>query len=145
MDRKLTIQVVAMPSDANPDGDIFGGWILSQMDLAAGVVAQKEARCRVVTIAIDSMVFKNPVHVGDRICCYAEMIKVGTTSMKIKVEVWVTDKMTDDRRQVTEGLFTFVAIDENGKPQPVDRREAEAKKQAQRDLEQKRAEHGIVS
>jgi acyl-CoA thioesterase YciA len=121
MDHKeeLTIQVVAMPADANPDGDIFGGWLLSQMDLAAGVIAQKEARCRVVTIAIDSMVFKNPVRVGDRICCYAQLLKVGTTSMKIQVKVWVTDKMTSDRRQVTEGIFTFVAIDSSGNSQPV--------------------------
>jgi acyl-CoA thioesterase YciA len=118
---ELTIQVVAMPADANPDGDIFGGWLLSQMDLAAGVVAQKEAKCRVVTIAIDSMSFKAPVRIGDRICCYAELLKVGRTSMSIKVKVWVTDKMTSDRRQVTEGIFTFVAIDEDGKPQPVNR------------------------
>ena len=120
-DEKLTIQVVAMPSDANPDGDIFGGWVLSQMDLAAGVIAQQEAKCRVVTIAIDAMVFKTPVHVGDRICCYAELLKVGRTSMSIKVKVWVTDKMTSDRRQVTEGIFTFVAIDEDRKPQLVNR------------------------
>jgi len=118
---KLTIQVVAMPADANPDGDIFGGWLLSQMDLAAGVIAQQEAKCRVVTIAIDAMSFKAPVHVGDRICCYVKLLKVGRTSMSIKVKVWVTDKMAEDKRQVTEGVFTFVAIDETGLPQPVNR------------------------
>lgn len=120
-DEKLTIQVVAMPADANPDGDIFGGWLLSQMDLAAGVIAQQEAKCRVVTIAIDAMSFKAPVRIGDRICCYVELLKVGRTSMSLKVRVWVTDKMSSDRREVTEGVFTFVAIDEDRKPQLVNR------------------------
>jgi acyl-CoA thioesterase YciA len=118
---ELTIQVVAMPADANPDGDIFGGWLLSQMDLAASVAAQKKARCRVVTIAIDSMVFKAPVLIGDRVCCYAKLLKVGKTSISINVSAWVADKMTSDRRQVTEGIFTFVAIDNDGKPQLVNR------------------------
>jgi len=117
----LTIQVIAMPADANPDGDIFGGWLLSQMDLAAGVVAQKKAKCKVVTIAVDSMVFKAPVRIGDRVCCYAKLLKVGRTSMTIRVRAWVTDKMTSDRRQVTEGIFTFVAVDDSGRPQPVNR------------------------
>lgn len=119
----LTIQVVAMPEDTNPDGDIFGGWLLSQMDLAAGVIAKKVAKCRVVTLAIDKMVFHNPVHVGDLVQCYSDILKVGNTSIKIKVEAWVIDQITNEQKQVTEGIFTFVAIDENGKPQPVARKE----------------------
>lgn len=115
----LTIQVVAMPEDTNPDGDIFGGWLLSQMDLAAGVIAKKVAKCRVVTLAIDKMVFHNPVHVGDLVQCYSDILKVGNTSIKIKVEAWVIDQITNEQKQVTEGIFTFVAIDDQGKPQPV--------------------------
>lgn len=115
----LTIQVVAMPEDTNPDGDIFGGWLLSQMDLAAGVIAKKVAKCRVVTVAIDKMVFHNPVHVGDLVQCYSDILKVGNTSIKIKVEAWVIDQITNEQKQVTEGIFTFVAIDDQGKPQPI--------------------------
>ena len=122
---KAITSAIAMPTDANPDGDIFGGWLLSQMDLAAGVIAKKEAHGRVVTIAIDSMVFKCPVKIGDLVRCYAELLKVGTTSMKIKVEAWVVDQMTDARQQVTEGLFTFVAIGANGRPRPVTQRVGE--------------------
>jgi len=115
----LTIQVVAMPRDTNPDGDVFGGWLLSQMDLAAGVIAKKVAKCRVVTVAIDKMVFHNPVHVGDLVQCYSDILKVGNTSIKIKVEAWVIDQITNDQKQVTEGIFTFVAMDDNEKSQPV--------------------------
>jgi len=115
----LAIQVIAMPKDTNPDGDIFGGWLLSQMDLAAGVVAKKAAKCRVVTIAINKMVFHNPVHVGNLVQCFSEVVKVGNTSVTIKVEAWVVDQITNEQKQVTEGIFTFVAIDENGNSQPV--------------------------
>lgn len=117
----LTIQVVAMPRDTNPDGDVFGGWLLSQMDLAAGAIAKKVAKCRVVTVAIDKMVFHNPVHVGDLVQCYSDILKVGNTSIKIKVEAWVIDQITNEQKQVTEGIFTFVAIDDQGKPQPVEK------------------------
>lgn len=117
----LTIQVVAMPEDANPDGDIFGGWLLSQMDLAAGVIAKKVAKCRVVTVAIDKMTFHHPVHVGDLVQCYSDIIKIGNTSLAINVEAWVVDQITDEQKQVTEGIFTFVAIDDQGKPQPVEK------------------------
>ena len=118
MDKAIT-SAIAMPNDANPDGDIFGGWLLSQMDLAAGVIAKKEAQGRVVTIAIDSMVFKHPVKIGDLVRCYARLIQTGTTSMKIGVEAWVVDQMTSQRKQVTEGIFTFVAIGTDGRPRPV--------------------------
>lgn len=115
----LAIQVIAMPENTNPDGDIFGGWLLSQMDLAAGVTAKKQAKCRVVTIAINKMVFHNPVHVGDLVQCYSSIVKIGNKSIAIKVSAWVVDQITDEQKQVTEGIFTFVAIDENGKSQSV--------------------------
>ena len=115
----LAIQVIAMPEDTNPDGDIFGGWLLSQMDLAAGVIATKKAKCRVVTIAINEMVFHTPVHIGDLVQCYSDIVKIGNTSITIKVEAWVVDQITDEQKQVTEGTFTFVAIDKEGKPQQV--------------------------
>lgn len=115
----LAIQVIAMPEDTNPDGDIFGGWLLSQMDLAAGVIAKKKAKCRVVTIAINEMVFHTPVHIGDLVQCYSDIVKIGNTSITIKVEAWVVDQITDEQKQVTEGTFTFVAIDKEGKPQQV--------------------------
>jgi acyl-CoA thioesterase YciA len=117
---ELCIQTVAMPSDSNANGDIFGGWLLSQMDLAAGVVAAQCARCRVTTVALDSMVFHRPVYVGDCVACYGELLRVGRTSMTIKVEVWISNR-TEGKVKVTEGVFTYVAIDEHGRPQPVKR------------------------
>jgi len=117
---KLTIQTIAMPKDANANGDIFGGWLVSQMDLGAAIMAYERARGRVTTVAIDSMVFHKPVNVGDVVSCYADIKKVGNTSMTIHIEVWAIDRSTGERRHVTEGVFTFVAIDDNGKPRPVD-------------------------
>ena len=116
---ELALRNVAMPADTNPAGDIFGGWVLSQMDLAGGVVARQRAQCRVATVAIDSMVFHQPVKVGDVVCCYADIEGVGRTSMKIHVQAWVIRDAGGDRRKVTEGIFTYVALDEAGRPTPV--------------------------
>lgn len=116
---ELTIQTLAMPADTNPNGDIFGGWIVSQMDLAAGVLAKKIAHGRVVTVAINSMVFLKPVSVGDLVSCHVVLKKQGNTSMTIYVEVWARSATKDDSYLVTEGEFVYVAIDENGKPRPI--------------------------
>lgn len=117
---ELAIRTLAMPSDVNVNGDIFGGWVISYMDLAGLSIARKKAKCRVTTVAIDKMIFLSPVHVGDFICCYGELLKVGRTSLTIKIETFATDgEIESERRQVTEGVFTYVAIDENGKPTPV--------------------------
>lgn len=116
---ELTIQTLAMPLSTNANGDIFGGWIVSQMDLAAGVLAKKIAYGRVATVAIHSMVFLKPVHVGDLVSCHVDLIKRGNTSMTISVEVWVLPATQSERYQVTEGVFVFVAIDDNGKPRQV--------------------------
>lgn len=117
----LAIQTLAMPADTNANGDIFGGWLVSQMDLAGAVSAKQRSGSRVVTIAIDTMVFHLPVKVGDLVCCYTDIVKVGTTSMTIKVEAWSVSHANADIQQVTEGLFTYVAITAEGKPRPVDR------------------------
>ncbi|KTC76946.1 acyl-CoA thioester hydrolase YciA [Legionella brunensis] len=116
---ELTIQTLAMPADTNANGDIFGGWLVSQMDLAAGVLAKKIARGRAATVAIHSMTFLKPVHVGDIVSCHVELIKRGTTSMTIAVEVWAEPATTGGRYKVTEGTFIFVAIDDNGTPRKV--------------------------
>lgn len=116
---ELTIQTLAMPSNTNANGDIFGGWIVSQMDLAAGVLAKKLARGRVATVAIHSMTFLKPVHVGDVVSCHVELLKQGNTSMTVGVEVWAYSVVLNEQYQVTEGVFVFVAIDERGKPRQV--------------------------
>src|SRR3990167_7388475 len=108
-----------MPADTNPNGDIFGGWLVSQMDLASSSLAQKVAKQRVVTVAINSMTFLSPVKVGDFVCCYAELIKINRTSMEINTQAWVLRTPDQTRHQVTEGIFTFVAIDADGRPTPV--------------------------
>lgn len=115
----LTIQTLAMPADTNPNGDIFGGWLVSQMDLAAGVLAKKIAQGRVVTVAIHSMTFLKPVRVGDIVTCYAELIRSGNTSLTIAVEVWAAPAVSHEKYRVTEGTFVFVALDEQGKPRQV--------------------------
>lgn len=116
---ELTIQTLAMPESTNANGDIFGGWVVSQMDLAAGVLAKRTAHGRVATVAIHSMSFLKPVHVGDLISCYVTLIKQGTTSMTMNVEVWALPATQSDPYQVTEGVFVFVAIDDNGRPRQV--------------------------
>jgi acyl-CoA thioesterase YciA len=117
----LSLQTIAMPKDANANGDIFGGWLLSQMDLAAGVAARKQARGRVATVAIDAMAFLRPVKIGDIIGCYTQILAIGRSSMKILVEVWDTHDLDGHQTKLTEGLFTFVAIDDDGRTRPVPR------------------------
>ena len=118
---ELVIRTIAMPADTNPSGDIFGGWILSQMDLGSGILAAKVAKTRVVTVAIEGMSFLGPVHVGDRVACYARVEKIGRTSMVIPVEVWVQRYMSGEEVLVTKGVFTYVALGRDGKPTPVER------------------------
>ncbi len=116
---EITIQTLAMPADTNANGDIFGGWLVSQMDLAAGVLAKKLARGRAATVAINSMTFLRAVHVGDVVSCHVELVKVGKTSMTIAVEAWAEKLASGEKYCVTEGTFIFVAIDEHGKPRSV--------------------------
>lgn len=118
---ELVIRTIAMPADTNPNGDIFGGWLMSQMDLGAAIYARNLSRSRVTTVAVDGMAFLNPVNVGDIVNCHASILKVGRTSMKINVEAWVQRSTDSKLLRVTEGVFTYVAIDEQGRPQPVHR------------------------
>jgi len=118
---ELVIQTIAMPKDTNRDGDIFGGWLASQMDLGSAILAGKVAKSRVVTVAIEGMSFLNPVRVGDIVACYARMEKIGRTSMRICVDVWVTRYRTSERVKVTNGVFTYVALGPDGKPTPIKR------------------------
>ena len=113
------IRVVAMPRDANPDGDVFGGWLLSQMDIAGYIPARKLAKTRVVTVAMDNIIFHHPVRVGDCVECYSHIEKIGRTSIRVKVEAFVDPIDTNERLKVTEGYFVFVAIDKNRKPVAV--------------------------
>ncbi len=114
-----TIRVIAMPADTNPNGDIFGGWLVSQMDLAGGTLASRTSRGRIVTVKIDSMVFLNPVHVGDEVSIYTRLLAIGRTSMKIDIAAWSRTRECDSSVKVTEGQFTYVAIDKNRKPRAV--------------------------
>lgn len=118
---ELALQTVAMPSDANADGDIFGGWLVSQMDLAGATVANRLARGRVATVAIDSMVFLRPVAVGSVVSFYTKVQNIGRSSMTILVDVWARHHTDNEARKVTEGQFTFVAIDENRRTRVVPR------------------------
>lgn len=115
----LTLRTLAMPRDVNTNGDIFGGWVLSQMDIAGGIVAGERAEGRVATIAVDAMKFIRPVKVGDVLCIYAEVNRVGRTSMALGIEAWILRDRVGAREKVTEAVFTFVAIDEHGRPRPV--------------------------
>ena len=115
----LTTRVLAMPADTNPSGDIFGGWVLSQMDNAAGICAGQRAQARVVTVAVDRMSFIRPVKVGDILGVYTYIERVGNTSVTVNVEAWVRRSRIGNREKVTEGKFKFVALDEHGKPTPV--------------------------
>ena len=116
---ELAIRTVAMPADTNPNGDIFGGWVLSQMDMAGGMIATRRANGRVATVAIATMSFHQPVFVGDEVSCYGEITKIGNTSITIKIESWVRRGRGGDELKVTEGVFTFVAIGEDRKPRKV--------------------------
>ena len=115
----LTVRINAMPADTNANGDIFGGWVMSRMDAAGGIAGVDRAQGRVVTIAVDAMTFIRPVKVGDVLSVYTEVEAVGRTSMKIHVEAWARRFRTSIHEKVTDATFTFVAIDEEGRPRPV--------------------------
>ena len=118
---ELTIRVQAMPKDTNPSGDVFGGWILSQMDIAGGVFCKQIAMGRVVTVAIDSTQFRLPVFIADTLCCYVNFVKQGRTSVTVHIEAWVNREYDKEKIiLVTEGEFTFVKVDEDRKPIPFD-------------------------
>lgn len=118
--RTPALRTIAMPADANANGDIFGGWLLSQMDLAGAVVAYDRARGRIATVAIDAMSFLRPVYIGDLVSCYADIVKTGRSSMRVKVETFVRRRQGHAVERVTEGLFTYVAIDDAGQSRPLD-------------------------
>ncbi|MBI2520055.1 MAG: acyl-CoA thioesterase [Bdellovibrio sp.] len=111
-----------MPGDTNPNGDIFGGWVLSQMDIAGGIITKKLAGSKTVTVAVDAMTFHLPVLVGDVLGCYVEVIKIGRTSITVKVEAWADREFSSSRVKVTEGLFTYVAIDATRRPISIKQR-----------------------
>ncbi len=118
----LVLRTLAMPRDTNPSGDVFGGWLLAQMDLAGGLMASEIAKGRTVTVCVEKMVFGKPVRVGDTICIHAELQKVGNSSLDIRLEVWARQLVgayEAHRQLVTEGVFRYVALDENGKPRRV--------------------------
>ena len=115
----LMVRTVAMPADTNANGDIFGGWVMAQMDIAGGIAGVDRARGRVVTVAVDGMTFIRPVKVGDVLCVYARIERIGRTSMRIGIEAWARRFRTQTRDKVTAATFTFVAIDDDGKPRPV--------------------------
>lgn len=118
---ELTLRTVAMPADTNPAGDIFGGWVLSQMDIAGGIAASERANSRVVTVAIEAMTFISPVKIGDVLCVYTTIEKTGTTSISVYMEAWARRNRASDRVKVTDGTFVYVALDAAGKPASVDR------------------------
>ncbi|MBT0668963.1 acyl-CoA thioesterase [Novosphingobium profundi] len=118
--REPTIRVSAMPADTNAYGDIFGGWLVSQMDMAAGLVAARYSRGRAVTVAMDSMQFHKPVSIGDEVTVYGDIQKVGRTSMTIAVEAWRRHRYEEERVKVTQAVFTFVAIDDAGRPRVIE-------------------------
>ncbi|MCC7045841.1 MAG: acyl-CoA thioesterase [Alphaproteobacteria bacterium] len=116
---ELMIRTLAMPADTNQNGDIFGGWVLGQMDIAGGVACFERAKGRVATVAVESMTFHQPVRVGDVLCCYVEIVRVGRSSMTTEIEAWVLRRGEGTRMRVTQGRFTYVAIDDKGRPRPV--------------------------
>lgn len=117
---ELMLRTLAMPADTNANGDIFGGWLLSQMDIAGGLAAKQYSHGRIVTIAINAMTFHQPVYVGDVLCCYASILRTGNTSMTIQLQAWVVRQAYGDERiKVTEGVYTYVAVDEQRRPRPA--------------------------
>ena len=118
------IRIIAMPADANYYGDVFGGWLMNMMDLAASSVASRESGGRAVTVAIDAVSFHHPVHIGDEVSVYARLASTGRTSMKIVVEAWQRALSSETTTRVTEATFTFVAVDQSGKPRPLAARPA---------------------
>lgn len=116
----LQLRTLAMPADANPSGDIFGGWVLSQMDIAGGIAAGQRANGRVATVGVEAMTFHRPVHIGDVLCVYSRIGRVGNTSIAVELEAWALRGRIGAREMVTEGTFTFVAIGEDGRSRPVE-------------------------
>lgn len=115
----LIIRTLAMPADTNPAGDIFGGWVMSQMDIAGAIAAVERAKGRVVTVAVEAMTFIAPVKVGDVLCVYAEIERVGTTSITVGLEAWVRRNRLADRSKVTEARFVYVSLDDNGQKRAI--------------------------
>ena len=118
----MVLRTQAMPKDANPNGDIFGGWVMCQMDIGGGLLAMEVARGRGVTVTVDKMAFVRPVQVGDTICVYGRVIRIGNSSMDIKLEVWAKDLIEEfeaQRHLVTEAVFRYVAIDKDRRPRPI--------------------------
>lgn len=116
---RLTLRISAMPADTNANGDIFGGWVMARMDQAGGIAGVEFAHGRVVTVKVDAMTFLKPMKVGDVLCVYTEIGRVGRTSFAIHIEAWAQRFMTINMEKVTEADFTFVAVDDNGRPRPV--------------------------
>ncbi|MQW88215.1 acyl-CoA thioesterase [Sinorhizobium saheli] len=116
---ELTLRTLAMPGDANAAGDIFGGWVMAQMDLSCGIRAAERARGRVVTAAVKEMAFALPVKIGDTLCIYTDIVAVGRTSMTLKVEAWAQRYLSHVMEKVTDAIFVMVALDSTGKPTPV--------------------------
>lgn len=116
---ELVIQTIAMPRDTNRNGDIFGGWLVSQMDLGGAILASKISKARVVTVAMEGMSFLQPVRVGDTVACYARLDRIGNSSMRIPIDVWANRFMTGEEALVTQGVFIYVAVDAAGQPIPV--------------------------
>jgi len=118
---ELCIRTLAMPADTNANGDIFGGWLLSQMDVGGGVFASKVAKSRTVTVAIEAMNFRKPVYVGDLVSVHAKLVRLGRSSITVHLEAWVLRRKESRAILVTDGNFTYVSIDEEGRPQAVER------------------------
>jgi len=116
---KLTLQTLTMPAYTNPNGDIFAGWLMSQMDVGGAILAQEIAKGRVTTVAAGSMVFLRPVPVGTTVSCYAQTVEIGRSSIRTLVEVWLKDPLEEEMEKVTEGEFVYVAIDNNGRTRPI--------------------------
>jgi acyl-CoA thioesterase YciA len=116
---ELTVRVIAMPADTNANGDIFGGWVMARMDQAGGIAGVERAQGRVVTVKVDSMTFLRPMKVGDVLCVYADVGAIGRTSMKINIAAWAQRFRTNVMEKVTDATFTFVAVDDDGRPRPI--------------------------
>lgn len=117
----LTIRTLAMPADTNPAGDIFGGWVMSQMDIAGAIAAVEVARGRVATVAVEAMTFIAPVKVGDILCVYTTIERIGNTSLTVAMEAWARRNRLADRVKVTQGRFVYVALDEHGQKRVIPR------------------------
>jgi acyl-CoA thioesterase YciA len=115
----LIIRTLAMPADTNPAGDIFGGWVMSQMDIAGAIAAVERVKGRVVTVAVEAMTFIAPVKVGDVLCVYAAIERIGNTSITVGLEAWVRRNRLDERTKVTEARFVYVSLDDNGQKRPI--------------------------